>query len=236
MKNINQAINELIFKETMPYGLTVLSGASGSGKTIFAQQYAYETLQDSGRVLWITTEELPKTIRASMLRFGWQIARYETEGKFQFIDAVSPARLGLSENIGGGVLGLDPTGMLIVVSEQLKQNVSSNNSGKFLIVLDSVSRLLLTCETKSVIDFISCLSSRMENFQTRGIATVSEGAHDEKVLHALTFSSTGTFRFRILDGDEQRSRQFRIETLKGRRHDDRWKNYMITNTGLDIEV
>ena len=53
-----------------------------------------------------------------MLRFGWQIDRYEAEGKFQFIDAVSPARLGLSENIGGGVLGLDPTGMLIVVSER----------------------------------------------------------------------------------------------------------------------
>jgi KaiC/GvpD/RAD55 family RecA-like ATPase len=236
VKNINQAISELTYKETMPYGLTVLSGASGSGKTIFAQQYAYETLQENGRVLWITTEELPQTIRASMLRFGWQIDRYETEGNFQFIDAVSSARLGLSESIVNGVLGLDPTGMLIIVSEQLKRKVSSRNLNKFLIVLDSVSRLLLSCETKSVIDFISCLSSRMENFQTRGIATISEGAHDEKILNALTFSSTGTFRFRIMEGDEQRSRQFRIETLKGRRHDDRWKNYMITNTGLDIEV
>lgn len=220
----------------MPFGLTVLSGASGSGKTIFAQQYAYETLQDKGRVLWITTEELPQTQRASMIRFGWPIARFEAEGKFQFIDAVSPARLGLPENIGNGVLGLDPTGMLIVVSEQLRQSSSSRNLDKFLVVIDSISRLLLSCETKSVIDFISCLSSRLENFQTRGIATVSEGAHDEKVLNSLTFSSTGTFRFRIKEDDDQRSRQFRIETLKGRRHDDRWKNYMITNTGLDIEV
>ncbi|MGA2874655.1 MAG: RAD55 family ATPase [Nitrososphaerales archaeon] len=220
----------------MPFGLAILSGASGSGKTIFAQQYAYEVLQDNGRVLWITTEELPQTIRASMLRFGWQIDRYESEGKFQFVDAVSPARLGLSENIGGGVLGLDPTGMLIVVSEQLKQMVSSQDLGKFLVVLDSVSRLLLSCETKSVIDFISCLSSRLENYKTRGIATVSEGAHDEKILNALTFSSIGTFRFRILESGEQRSRQLRIETLKGRRHDDKWKNYTITNTGLDIEV
>ena len=236
MKNINQAISDLTFKEMTPFGLTILSGASGSGKTIFAQQYAYETLQENGKVLWIATEELPQTIRTSMLRFGWQVDRYESQGKFQFIDAVSPARLGMAENIGSGVLGLDPTGMLIVVSEQLKQMVPSRDLGKFLIVLDSVSRLLLSCDSKSVIDFISCLSSRLENFQTRGIATVSEGAHDDKVLNALTFSSIGTFRFRISESNDQRVRQFRIETLKGRRHDDRWKNYMITNTGLDIEV
>ena len=236
MKNINQAISDLTFKELTPFGLTILSGTSGCGKTIFAQQYAYETLQDGGKVLWIATEELPQTIRTGMVKFGWQIDRYESQGKFQFIDAVSPARLGMAESIGNGVLGLDPTGMLIVVTEQLKQMVSSHELGKFLIVLDSVSRLLLSCDSKSVIDFISCLSSRLENFQTRGIATVSEGAHDDRTLNALSFSGIGTFRFRISEINGERIRQFRIETLKGRRHDDSWKNYLITNAGLDIEV
>ncbi|MGI0090210.1 MAG: RAD55 family ATPase [Nitrososphaerales archaeon] len=220
----------------MPNGLAVLSGASGTGKTIFAEQYAYETLQNGGRVLWITTEELPSTLRTSMARFGWRTDRYEKEGKFQIFDAVSPARLGLSENIGKGVMGLDPTGMLIVISEQLRRTDTSVDLDKYLIVLDSISRLLLSCDTKSVVDFISCLSSRLENFRTRGIATISEGAHDEKILNALTFSSTGAIRFRIMEEDEQRTRQLRIETLKGRRHDDSWKSYAITNTGLDVEI
>jgi KaiC/GvpD/RAD55 family RecA-like ATPase len=236
VNSITQAVSSLTYKESFPFGLIILSGGSGTGKTIFAQQYAYETVQDGGQALWITTEELPDTLRANMSRFGWGLDRYESEGRFQFIDAVSPARLGLSENLGNGVLGLDPTGILIAISEQVRQAVSSGNSGKYLVIMDSLSRLLLSVDTKSVIDFVSCLSSRLENYKTRGIVTVTDGAHDERTLNALTFSSTGTVRFRINEMEDHRIRQLRIETLRGMRHDDSWKNYAITKTGFALEV
>lgn len=236
MKNVSEAISALTYKEMLPCGLTLLSGASGTGKTVLAQQYAYENLLDNGTVLWITTEELPQTLRARMTKFGWRTDRFESEGRFKVMDVVSSSRLGMSENLGSGVLDLDPTGMLIIITEELKRAVSSRNTEKFLLVMDSVSRLLLSCETKSVIDFVSCLNSRLENYHTRGIITVTDGAHDDRVLNALTFSSTGTLRFRIKEEGERRLHQFRIETLRGRHHDDSWKNYTITNTGLDIEV
>lgn len=236
VKSITKAISELTFKDPFPEGLTILAGSNGSGKTIFSQQYAYEMLQNNHRVLWITTEELPSTIRTNMTRFGWNVARYESEEKFKIIDAVSPARLGLSENIDRGVLGLDPTGMLIFLSEQLRRNVATRESGKLFFIIDSISRLLLTSDTKSVIDFVSCLSSRLENSATTGIATVTQDAHDDRILNALTFSSVGTLRFRISETNGERFRQFRIETLRGRNYDDHWKNYRITNTGLDIEI
>ena len=236
VKSMSKAINELVFKEPLPSGLMNHLGPSGSGKTIFSQQYAYETLQDECSVLWITTEELPSTIRTNMSRFGWNVDRYEREGKFQIVDAVSSSRLGVSENVSRGVLGLDPTGMLIFLSEHLKRSEVTNKTGALLLVIDSISRFLLSCDTRSVIDFVSCLNSRLENFGARGIATVSQGAHDESTLNALTFSSVGTFDFRISEVRGERIRQFRIERLRGRRHDDRWKNYTITNSGLDMEI
>jgi KaiC/GvpD/RAD55 family RecA-like ATPase len=235
VKSVSEAIRALTFNDSIPTGLTLLLGATGVGKTIFSQQLVFEMLRDQGKVLWITTEELPSSIRASMSRFGWNIDRHEQAGRLLILDAVSQARLGLSENIGRGILGLDPTGMLIAVSEQLRQE-PANELDSFLIVIDSVSRLLLSCDPKSVIDFVACLSSRLENFKARGLATVAEGAHEERILNALTFSATGTIRFRINEIGDLRIHQFRIEALRGKRHDDKWKNYTITNTGLDMEI
>ncbi len=219
---------------SLPNGLTILSGTSGSGKTIFAAQYAYETILSNGRVLWITTEELPSSLRSSMSRFGWKTDQFEAEEKFRIIDAVSAARLGLSENLGRGVLGLDPTGMLIVITDQLRRVDSENE--KLLIIVDSISRLLLSCDTKSVIDFVSCLSSRLENYRTVGIATLAEGAHDERILNSVIFSSSGTLRFRANESGTERSRQFRIETMRGQKHDGGWKNYRISDRGFEIDV
>ena len=172
-----------------------------------------------------------------MKGFGWNVANFENDKRFVIFDSVSPARLGLSENLGHGMLGLDPTGMLIVITAELR-NVErdTRGAGSFLLVLDSISRLLLTCDVKAVIDFVSCLNSRMENARVRGLATLSEDVHEEKLLNSLLFSSSGTIRFRIKEENEARNRQFRIETLRGRAHDDSWKDYTITNSGLDIAI
>jgi len=220
--------------KSLPDGLAILSGASGSGKTIFTSQYAYETLVSGGRVIWVTTEELPSTLRAGMSSFGWSTEEYEARETFRIIDAVSAARLGMSENMGNGVLGLDPTGMLIVITEQLRNHDSQNE--KLVIIVDSISRLLLSCDQKSVIDFVSCLSSRLENYRTLGIATIAEGAHDERTLNSIIFSSSGTLRFRLNESGEERNRQFRIETMRGRKHDGRWKNYRISDRGFEFEI
>lgn len=232
-----EALRELSGKSSPANGLTILSGVHGCGKTIFSQQYSYEVLQSGGKVLWITTEELPTTLRDEMNTFGWNISRFESERRFLIYDSVSPARLGLSENVGHGMLGLDPTGMLIVITEELRNAGSGSDDTGFLLVLDSISRLLLSCDPKAVIDFVSCLNSRMENARVRGFATVSEEVHDEKLLNSLLFSSSGTIRFRMREKEnEKRERQLRLETMRGRAHDESWKDYEITGSGLDISI
>jgi KaiC/GvpD/RAD55 family RecA-like ATPase len=192
-------------------------------------------MQSGGKVLWLTTEELPSSVREGMKKFGWDIAEFEKSGSFSFLDAVSPSRLGISENMGHGMLSLDPTGILIALSEKLRSN-KETNSGAFIIVIDSISRLLLSCDFKAVIDFVSCLSSRMESYRVVGLATLTEGAHDEKTLNAVSFSCSGTLRFRVVEENESRSRWLRLESMRGTNHDERWKNYSITGNGLTLEL
>ncbi len=68
---------------------TLVSGTAGSAKTIFAAQYLIEGVRRDENVVFITFEESPEDIRTNMLSFGWDIAQYEKDNKWAFVD-VSP--------------------------------------------------------------------------------------------------------------------------------------------------
>jgi len=91
LRKLHTAIEgfDLIAAGGLPAGRsTLLSGTSGSAKTVFAAQFiaagiAYEG--ESG--VFVTFEEAPEDIRHNMAGFGWDIAAWEAEGKWVFVDA-----------------------------------------------------------------------------------------------------------------------------------------------------
>ncbi|MFC1949476.1 circadian clock protein KaiC [Chloroflexota bacterium] len=69
---------------------TLVSGTSGSAKTVLATQFLAEGImkaEESG--VFVTFEERPMDIRRNMNGFGWDIQEWETMGKWAFVD-VSP--------------------------------------------------------------------------------------------------------------------------------------------------
>jgi circadian clock protein KaiC len=70
---------------------TLVTGSAGSAKTIFAVQFLVEGIRQADeRCVFVTLEESPADIRSNMLSFGWDIARWETEGKWAFVDGSPP--------------------------------------------------------------------------------------------------------------------------------------------------
>ncbi|NJE62195.1 ATPase domain-containing protein [Thermococcus sp. 21S7] len=74
-----------------PKGTTVLvTGPTGSGKTTFGVQFVYkgvELYNEPGVI--VTLEERAQDLRKEMMAFGWDMERYEREGKLAIIDGVS---------------------------------------------------------------------------------------------------------------------------------------------------
>jgi circadian clock protein KaiC len=67
---------------------TLLTGTAGSAKTVFAAQFLAAGIQHSDKSgVFVTFEETPQDIRRNMLGFGWDIARWEEENKWAFVDA-----------------------------------------------------------------------------------------------------------------------------------------------------
>lgn len=66
---------------------TLVAGTAGSGKTIFATQLLVEAVRQAGdSCVFVTLEEPPDDIRVEMHALGWDIAGFEAERKWAFVD------------------------------------------------------------------------------------------------------------------------------------------------------
>ena len=67
---------------------TLVSGTSGSGKTVFAMQFLAQGIRtcDEGAV-FVTFEEPPEALRRHGESLGYDIEQYERDGKWVFVDA-----------------------------------------------------------------------------------------------------------------------------------------------------
>lgn len=67
---------------------TLVAGTSGSAKTVFASHFLAAGIQQFDEAgVFITFEEPAAEIRRNMRGFGWDVANWEDDGKWTFIDA-----------------------------------------------------------------------------------------------------------------------------------------------------
>ncbi len=85
---------DLICKGGLPKNrTTLLAGTTGSAKTVFACQFLAEGIRKAGENgVFVTFEESPEDIRRNMVSLGWNIAEWEAQGKWVFVDASPQVR------------------------------------------------------------------------------------------------------------------------------------------------
>jgi circadian clock protein KaiC len=67
---------------------TLITGTSGSAKTVFAVQFLAEAiLKNDEPGVFVTFEEPTDDIRKNVISLGWDVAKWEQDGKWAFVDA-----------------------------------------------------------------------------------------------------------------------------------------------------
>ena len=75
--------------------MMLISGATGTGKTIFSAQFIYKgAVEYDEPGILVTLDERPNLIREDMLQFGWDFKKEEEKDMIRIIDA-SIAKVGL---------------------------------------------------------------------------------------------------------------------------------------------
>ncbi|MCD4809642.1 MAG: circadian clock protein KaiC, partial [Methanosarcinales archaeon] len=83
----NDLLNGGYFKKTV----NVVSGESGTGKTVFGSQFLYHGAQNNEKSLCIMTSESAESLKKEMYSsFKWDFWDMEESGKVTFVDIADP--------------------------------------------------------------------------------------------------------------------------------------------------
>jgi circadian clock protein KaiC len=205
---------------------TLISGTSGSGKTLLSMQFLYNGItkyNDSG--VFVTFEETPDDIMKNVKGFGWDMKKLVKENKLAFVDA-SPS---VSEDIESG--GYDLSGFLIRIKHAINK-VKANR-----VAIDSLSALFSRYKNTDIIR--TELYRIAAELKRIGVTTVLTGERpEEKGLVSRygieEFVSDNVVILHNIIENERRQRKLEILKFRGTEHDTDEAAILVGKEGLEV--
>lgn len=209
-------IDELIGGGLIPNSLTLLTGTTGTGKTIMSTQFIYSGVKDYNQTgVYISFEEPVDNIKENSLEFGWDFDSLEKKGKVIFVR-------------------YDPFHVEDIY-ELIETNIKKVDAKR--VVIDSISALGLYVrdipDIRRMVFNISLLLRKLnctsflisETLPMQGSLSrfgVEEFVTDNVIV--LYYNKTGS----------QFSRSLTIWKMRGSGHSNRIHPYAISNKGITV--
>ena len=118
-------LDQLIQGGFVKNSVNLLTGETGTGKTIFGTQFLWEGLKKGEPGVYITLEESPEDLRLDVKQFGWDFPKYEKSGKCEIIyydpaqtSNIASAIMSEIESLKAKRLVIDSTSVLGLTLEQ----------------------------------------------------------------------------------------------------------------------
>jgi len=211
----------------LPIGRTTLvSGTSGTGKTLLAIQFLYNSITYFGEAgIFVTFEESPVDIIKNAHSFGWNLQRLMDEGKL-FIRDASP------DPEGQDIVGSFDLSALI---ERIQYAIRKYKARR--VSIDSVTAVFQQYDAASVVRReIFRLVARLKQVGATTIMTTERTEEYGQVARfgVEEFVSDNVVIVRnVLEG-ERRRRTVEILKLRGTTHMKGEYPFTITNQGINI--
>lgn len=232
MDKVKTGIENLdkILKGGIPRGWVVLvSGGPGTGKSILATQFLYEGIEkyhENG--VYVTFDESITNIKKTMIPFGWDLKKYEKEGKLGFLDLSYTKGMELEER------GHFDLGVLV---ELIKKTIMDKAAKR--VVIDPVTMLSYFYEEK--FEVRKCLLALIRTLNELGCTTMmtheirrAELGHDE--MDTEEFASQGLIRLYYHRDEMNRFRAIEVLKMRGSRIIEKVFPFEIRDNGIYIHL
>ena len=212
----------------LPKGRTTLvSGTSGSGKTIFSIQFIYKGIELYGENgVYVTFEETPRDIIRNTNSFGWNIKKMQKENQLIFVDA-SPDE---TEDVEVGHYDL---GAFLARIEYAIKKVGAKR-----IAVDSVSALFTHFQDPGIIrKELYKLSSRLKKLNVTCLMTAERPIEDGSIsrygVEEFVSDNVILLHNRLNLGGE-RERTVEILKFRGTTHDSEEAPLIVNSQEMSI--
>lgn len=203
----------------IPRGTTTLvSGASGTGKTLLALHYTFAGLTQGEKVVYVSFEENPSQILKGAQSLGIDLSRYLQEGQLQLLH-VSPMELDVDEHV-----------------YQIQHMVTSRGATR--LVIDSISSFELGMRDKiKYTDYIWALT---DYFKTQGVSVLlTHELHDsaqfsELTKHGISFVADNMLLLRYMEQGMNIKRFLRVVKMRSSKHATVLREIIINENGFII--
>lgn len=221
--------DDLLYGGIPKRNIVLLSGGPGTGKTIFSQQYLYYGLVNGEPGVLVTLEEHPVQVRRNMASFGWDVRKYEEEGKFAIVDAFTGGIGEAAKRERYVVKSIDDVGELLDTVRNAIRDVRAER-----VVIDSVSTLYLTkpamarsilMQLKRVLAGLGATSIFVSQ-----VSVTERGFGGPGVEHAVD----GIVRLDLDEVNGELVRSLIVWKMRGTRHDMRRHPFEITDKGIIV--
>jgi circadian clock protein KaiC len=179
----------------------LISGSTGSGKTLLALSFAVSEARAGGRVLFVSMEESSDQITRNCIAFGWELETLKASGNFAIMH-ISPSELNIDRHA------------VILMDRAIEM-------GATMVVLDSISSF--EAAVPDTAKYESHLWAVTDHFKREGVTTImtSESAlegHNGATPHISLFADAIITVASAQTGDH-RTRTLRVVKMRGSKHD-----------------
>lgn len=210
-------LNPLIDGGFVKNSINLVAGGTGSGKTIFTIQFLVEGIEKHDEPgIYITFEERKEKTYADMLEFGWDLAKYEKQGKFVFLE-YTPEQVKKVLVEGGGIVE--------AVIEKMRAK---------RLVIDSVSSFALLYEDELTKKEASlALFELISKWDCTAMLTSQDlSPEEDTVSAALEFEVDSVIFLYHIKRKGIRHRSMEILKMRGTKIPEKTFAFSMTNKGI----
>ena len=203
--------------------VNLVAGGAGTGKSIFAMQFLVNGIEKYNEPgIFITFEERKHKFYADMVRFGWDLQKYEDAGKFVFLE-YSPEQVKKVLTEGGGIV------------ENIIERIGARR-----LVIDSITSFALLYEDELTKKQASLtLFNLIDKWNCTGILTSQLATQDDlrmggTISAALGFEGGSILLLDHIKKKAIRERAIEILKMRGTRIPEKTVEMAISDRGIVI--